>query len=162
MGIGVLVTVGAYIFVLVETIGYTKQIAVLTQTLQDKNTESEMLTSVKHVIADTASVRKELDGYFIAKEGVVDFIQRVEKMGAEAGVTLTFSTIDTPVGGGVPSSLDRLVLRLSSTGSWQQGIHFLTLMESLPYALSVTGARMTKQSSLQWQATLTLMAYKLL
>ena len=116
--------------------------------------------SQKHIIADTASARKELDRYFVASEGVVDFIERIERIGKNIGVALIFTTVEVPKEERIVPSLDRLVLRFSATGSWEQVMRFFTLVESLPYALSVADARVEKQSLLVWQAVVTVTAYK--
>ena len=160
LGLSTLAACGAYVFVLWGTIRSIDEASALAQTLTKKRAQSETFLSLRHIVADTASARKEMDGYFIAKEGVVDFIEQIEKIGNNVGVTLMFTTVDVRKEENSAPSLNTLLLRFSATGSWERVVRFFTLVESLPYALSVTDARIEKQSPLEWRVVVTLSAYK--
>ncbi len=160
LGLAALIILGGYIFMLQETLRHVGQVAEFAQSLREKRAQSETLVSVKHLIVDTAGARAELDHYFITTEGVVDFIERIEKIAKADGVTLVFTTVDAPKEEKVIASLDRLLLRFSATGSWEHVMRFFTLVESLPYAVFVTNTRIERQSPLLWQGAMTLTVYK--
>lgn len=160
LGLATLAVFGVYVFMLLKTTEYAGEASTLARSLREKRAQSETLVSQKRIVSDTAPARKELERYFVASEGVVDFIERIEKIAKNIGVALIFNTVEVPKEERVVPSLDRLVLRFSATGSWEQVMRFFALVESLPYALSVADARVEKRSLLLWQAVVTITAYK--
>lgn len=158
-GIAVIVMFSLYGFGLSLIEKHARSVTGLLHQVRDERSKGETLTELKRVVAETALQRQELARYTISTEGVVGFIELVERLGEAAKVSLELTTVEV-ASGGADELLETLVLRFSATGKWAGIAHFLTLVESLPYAAVVDGVDIEKQSGTLWRASVTLLVYK--
>lgn len=127
--------------------------------LVEKQGASEKALSLQHVISDTADDREELDRAFILKEGVVGFIELLERLGKESGTELEITNVS--VGSGDDATgLELLVLHVNATGSWAATSRFSALVEALPYALVIKSMYFKKQNDEIWRVAIVLDVYK--
>ena len=107
--------------------------AVLADTFAREAKQDERLRSLKQALANTEIERAQLFGeHLVAADGVVPFIERIEGLGALAGVEVEINSIGV---GALPeneTTLERLSLELRAAGSWAAIYRFLGLVESLP------------------------------
>ena len=75
--------VGFYCYIWVKIIQKNQNIRVFLGEVEALNTEKEVFSSIKEKIAETAPLREKLDSYFIPKDGVVSFLNRIQALGAE-------------------------------------------------------------------------------
>lgn len=85
--------------------------------------------------------KKKLINYFIPPNGAVDFLTSFEQTAQSIGLKFNTVSLDTEQATDL-SSQNKEILRVSfeTNGSWNNTMHFLSLVESLPYAVQITGA----------------------
>ena len=110
------------------------QISLLVDSVkQNANARAEAI-SLKKLVDDVGPDIKKIDSYYIAPDGTVDFIEMIEQLGRDAGVTAEISRVEIhPIASS--NTTEKLYLTVSFTGTWKSQVHFLSLLESLPYDL---------------------------
>jgi hypothetical protein len=106
---------------------------------------------VRALVADTVDVRAELAGYLVPDEPI-DFLNLLEKeLAQEAGVVLQVESLskeDTGTGklkkGEVPKD-PHVQAVLLVEGQWENIYHFISLLETAPYALVVNRVNLSEE-----------------
>jgi len=118
-----------------------------TQSRSEETTEMlRLMDAIKTVVKDTLPDVSQLSNYFVRKDGVVDLIERVESLGKGGGLEIVTKSvgIETKEEGGT----EVVKLRLLTDGSWEQTLHFLTLLEELPVRKDIEMVTMTRASDM--------------
>lgn len=123
--------------------------------------KEEKLRSTEAIIRDTEEERVELDSRFVKDEEVVDFIKLIENIGEKTGVVVdikTVSVIDTDFG-----FSEALGLQVEYIGNWSETMHFLSLIEELPFSIEIISFSSDKKEGdeLLWQSSLGIEVLKL-
>ena len=85
--------------------------------------------------------KKKLVTYFIPANGAVDFITSFEQTAQSIGLKFNTVSLDTEQTSDLTSQgKEILKVSFSTNGTWDDTMHFLSLVESMPYAVSITGA----------------------
>lgn len=101
-----------------------------------KQTQREQILALtRQSLADTKDQRAKLDALALPSDGAADFIDAVEQTAKGAGVSIDIGSVSvTPKKG----SFDALSLSVTAGGSFSSAIRFLKLVETLPYASTVS------------------------
>lgn len=128
--------IGCYGFLFMEIKGKNERISELVNRIDSEASEENVLRSIKTMVAETAPMREELLKFTVGKDDAVSFIELLETVGRDAGVSVDIDSV-TPAeiagGGGV----EALKLSLKITGAWAKVLTFLGLLEFLPYETKV-------------------------
>lgn len=103
--------------------------------------EAEEVRAIERAIAESKSEQDELLAYFVNKDGAVSFIERLESTGKTAGLAISLSNVSVPKAGNV------FQVDMATEGSFENTFYFLTLLEKLPYRISVEKANVRKKSA---------------
>ena len=80
---------------------------------------------------------KVVDEAILAKEELVTFVESLEKMGRDMGLVVAISSI-TKEGNKSSSSTPEVVrIAVDATGPWGESLHFINLLENLPYKINI-------------------------
>jgi len=147
--IGALVVCGIFIQrVYAQKAVYTeKNVERLEMIERDKSFDA-----LKKALEDTASEREVLKNAILESDGLIQFLALIERLGREQGVTLTTSSLSEA---SIDSTFQSLVIHAKVVGQHSAVIHVLTLLEQLPYQISLHGLRFERQDSIapgQWMA----------
>ncbi|OHA32616.1 MAG: hypothetical protein A3A22_00385 [Candidatus Taylorbacteria bacterium RIFCSPLOWO2_01_FULL_45_34b] len=154
-----------YIFSLYKLKVLYREVAEARSELLFKSDKDTSLQYLKNVLHETEGERALLDSYFVGKDGIIDFIKKVEELGR--GNNLGVDTQSVAVVPGVEPFLYRETLQIGfeTLGSWEDTIHFLNLLEALPYRVTLLRVSLvheaTEKGKSEWRATLKLSALKL-
>lgn len=97
--------------------------------------KEKQLKSSQNIVEDTKDIREELDSYFISKDGVVDFLERIEAFGNVANVIVEVKSVEIePIN--KSKIVDYLNVIVSAEGEWSNLFYFLDLIESQPLSIS--------------------------
>jgi len=92
--------------------------------------ETENLArSLTSLLSGTEAARTEFSRYFITHDSIVVFIERVERLGKNSGVAVSFSSVEEGKG--------RFTAYLTMEGGFANVYRFLELLEAMPYELEV-------------------------
>lgn len=169
-----IVLAGLY-FMLFATIKANNQkISSLQNDIAVQEKREMILKSTKKLVFETVSDRRKLDSFFVTKDRVVEFLEQVADLGKESGVKLTITNLGLEDEQGAPSDLYQLLkLNIEARGGWQNLYHFLTMLESVPFAVRFGGvnidgvfddSEVTKKSftpAKRWKMTIELSVIKL-
>ncbi len=98
----------------------------------------ESLRLAKISLAKNKESIEKIDSYFIARDGVVSFIEELENLGKETGVILSIGSVSAEVDAKVKDDFkETLRIRLEASGSWKDLFYFLSILESLPYRAQI-------------------------
>jgi hypothetical protein len=94
--------------------------------------------SLNNFLRSTAETRASLDGHFVTEGTVADFIERLEGLGAIAGVEASLTSVE------VPDNAPILRASFKASGTFSGVYHFIALLEALPYELEIERLSLAK------------------
>lgn len=133
-----LVLVGVYVLAFNGVRTQTEETSISSNTLREYQDEGENIALVKNIFRETREGVAPLDGHIVTSDTVVSFIETVEAIGVTAGISLTLSTLR--------DEGNTLTFSVSTVGSFNNNMYFMTLMDHLPFLLEITNASLVKQS----------------
>ncbi len=132
------VVYGYVIYIVFDT---NREVGVLEESVNIEARREEHLRSLKNVLLDTESERAKLNELFLADNNIVQFIERIERLGLLTGVSLDTRSVGIQKAGGDGDVYEWLKISVSVRGSWSELYHFLSLIENLPVAVFLDKAR---------------------
>jgi hypothetical protein len=109
-----------------------------TKRLEDeKSHEAE----VKSVYAQIAEQRTVINSYIVPKDKIVHFIESVEAIGATTTSDIQLSNIatkDIVKGKKIEDNFTNMTAHVTAVGTWPNIMRSLTLVENLPYSISLS------------------------
>jgi len=105
-----------------------------------KEEKTKKLETVKRLIEDMGKDLEVLDSYFTTEDEVVLFIEKIEKIGASSGVSLSLRSVNVE-----KENSDSLSVSLIASGSWRNVYHFLNLLESFPANIRIDEVSLAKK-----------------
>ncbi len=140
-----LILLGAWIFIIFKSYSYKGQIATISQELKTKSSENVYLTSLKTTLREAKSEAESIDKRFVSEEEVPSFITMLEDKASDLGVKVDFGSINLEEG----EILDgKLKLQISGSGTWENVMNFIVLLDSLPYASTIEEMRLHNPSAM--------------
>lgn len=117
----------------------------LARDLAQRSEQESQLTSAIELLRATTHERSQIQSYFVTEDTIVEIITELESLSTVAHINLTVGSVslDEPLN---TESSQRLSVRLATRGGWQETIHLLMLLESLPRALVVSEASLSHAS----------------
>jgi len=109
--------------------------------------KEESLRSIKNLMDDTKKERERIADFFVQPNGAVDFIEMIDSLGGIAGVKLEVESVGVEaLKSETDADSESFRLSLKTKGSWDNTMHLLSLLESLPYQILFESARFQKIS----------------
>lgn len=164
--LGVLALYGGLHYMIVrhqaELVALHNHVGVVSQT-------QESIRSMQTLVEETTAQRNELNGYLLAVDDPAPFLELVEAIGTDAQVELTISNVVEELGEktvqpgkatlGPPSV--HVSVSLEASGTWSELYAFITLLETMPYAVTIAQValeRDTEGGAGRWTALITVHA----
>ncbi len=94
--------------------------------------------SLKFLAKDIAPNLETLESYVISSEDDIEFIKYLENLGKEEGVNLKIVSATESE----ENEFKKIVFQVMIEGSWSRTIHFVDLLESIPYKMVVQEVRL--------------------
>ena len=155
------VAVACYLFVFLEVKKKNEHISSLANEIEVESTAESVQHSAKTLAAETAILRSKLKSFVIGEDAAVSFIEMLEVTARDIGAEVTIDSV-------TPGSLDnpnveslRLVLKIE--GRWSEVVHYLGLLELLPFQSNVEQVLIShrdKMGSDPWRADVTINVLK--
>lgn len=100
--------------------------------------KDEFLRVAKFSLDQNRAEVEKLDTFFVAKDGVPNFIEYIEGLGKESGVALSIGNVSVePDTKNKDDFKEILRLKVEMLGSWQELFTFLSIIENLPYRVQI-------------------------
>lgn len=133
-----LISIAGYYFLFQEIRERTMRTSDMQNQVDAASGKEEYLLSLKTVLGDVKGDLKILDGRVIPKDGTVAFLDRLESVGRFAGVKMTTDALGVGAAGGESDGfLEQVGLSISAEGSYSSLRYFLSLLEVLPYSITI-------------------------
>jgi len=117
--------------------------------LEAEKAQEDAFFRLQKIAEDTKEDRGLLQDYFLASDSdSIDFLNLVEEIAPESGVSLKTEGLDKSLENGV----GWITINFSFSGSRDRVEQFLKILETLPYVLRVDNYEMTSTGSSNWQA----------
>ncbi len=133
-----------------------KEITELTKVIDEQIQIEEKLRSIESVMEDTIEGRAKLDSYFVGQNDIVQFIETIEALSGITGEEVTIISVDIQEDDNT-SAYQFLRLRLTTRGAWEETIHFIALLETLPNYVVIERAgldlRFTDEEAGEWRSS---------
>lgn len=166
MTIIVITAIVAYVVFFIGIKNKNENISLIVNKIDSFIEKETKLKSVKKIIEDTESTRRELDTYFVTDNGIVDFIENIEALAEEVEINAEVLSVDINDNNKISETL---LLSLEVEGLWSSLFYFISLIEELPFKIDVskvdieavyTNTNKSKTSG-SWKGTLNFSVLKL-
>jgi len=122
----------------------SNHVAKMKETIQSAIDEKEYISTIRSIAEDTLKEREIIDGYFTENNDVVDFMEKLEELAVHSGVSMELSSVDVKVESINDIERGVLFLGISSSGTWNEIMYFLDLIQTLPDIVDMKDVRMNK------------------
>lgn len=103
--------------------------------------KDQTLRVARTILQENKDAITELDAYFVSKDGVVPFIDQLEKLAEDSNVVISIISVASETDPkGKNDFKEPLVIRSDVTGSWNNVITFFDKLENLPYQMTIGSA----------------------
>lgn len=127
-----LVVIGSYCYLWVKIVQKNQNVGTLLGEVAALNAEKDLSSYVKERIVETTSMREKLAGYFIPKDGVVPFLNKIQALGAENNLEFKVDSVAIEDEVSAPDSFENVKLNIEVEGTWADLYRFTTLTELMP------------------------------
>lgn len=131
---------GVYGYIYWNIAQESKTIAELQVQSSEYQAKNDDLRSVKISLDENKDFISQIDTFFIAKDGVVSFINTLERLGQSTGLKINIQSVSVEPGSDPKDFKEGLKLKIETEGGWQDSSRFLSIIENLPYRLVVNSA----------------------
>ena len=132
-----LLVASVYSYIFIKIRQKNQHIAALTSSIEALTAQKENLKSIKINFSETASLRNQIDGYFIAKDGVVQFLNSIESLGADNNLALKIVSVGVEPAALSGDIFEVVNVSIEVSGAWSDVYRFAALLELLPLKVSV-------------------------
>ncbi len=165
LGLAVLLVFVLYYFVYEDIKSKNQHVSTLSNDLSSQSAKRDYLILTQKVIQNIGIDINRINNSIIAKDGDVKFIENLESIARQNGLTMTIDSLvlaDNPEF--ASSSITTLQIRAKTKGNWSGNYKFLVELESLPIKIRVnkfdlsntaveTGSDVKKAGVGIWQST---------
>lgn len=169
-----LVAVGVYAYLFLGLRDTAQEHAQITAELEQEEQKQERRGSVSAILEDTEEERAELESIFVTEETIVDFFEEFEVLRGEAGVEAEIDQVREDIEleieeddegekgeegeegddgddneSAVQEILSYVEMDVSAEGSWGEVFRFLSLIETMPYAMELRNVHISENEAPQ-------------
>lgn len=168
-----LLALGAYAFIFLQAKATAQEHAQIAAEIEREEQKQEQFGSVSEILSSTKEEREELGSVFVTDETFVDFFEEFEVLRTEAGVEASIDQVreeialdleeeeeegededsDDQESSNVSAAeiLEYAELDVSVEGRWENVFRFLSLIETMPYAMELRNVHTRELESQQPQ-----------
>lgn len=145
-----IVTVGGYFYIRYRVYHQAIRSSELTReakALEDKSKHALDITKTSTKLADEQTL---VNSYIVPKDKIVDFLEAVEKIGTNTGTKLELTGINTTEivkGKKIEDNFTSMKARVDIVGTWPNVMRAFSLIENMPYSLSLSTIRLAEGSN---------------
>ncbi len=131
--------VGAYWYTFVKILRENIQVAALSSSIQALTKQRDVLASLSDRVKSTEDDRSKIDGYFIPRDGVVVFLNKLQSLADENGLDMAVNSVaieDSPLS---PDIFEVVDVSFTGIGEWSNVYRFVSLINLMPLKIFVDG-----------------------
>ncbi len=143
-----IIALACYVFLSVKINQKTRELYMNDFKLEQNINKESYLKTVGGSIDETLKEREKTDSYFVGSDrsGVVGFVEELEDLAHITDIDLTTNSIDiNSISGN--DYLEEMQMSFNFAGYWIDCVHFLNLVENMPYQISFNTVNLNKDLS---------------
>jgi len=170
-----LIVVSAYSYILIKIGQKNRHIAELSRTVETLVNQKANLKLAEETVSETALLREQIDRYFIPEDGVVQFLNSLQSLGADNNLELKIISVAIDQATLSPDIFESVNVNVEIFGTWSNVRRFTALIELMPlkiYLNRIDLEKVTDETSsggskndsapfYQWRGVLDLRVFKL-
>jgi len=121
----------------------SESIEVLASTVDSSALEEERLRTTENLVERTEVERAKLRSLFVTEDSAVSFIETIEGLGETTDVSVTVASVDT-ADLSSKNAIGAVHIQFTTTGSWQNTVYFVTLLDTIPFVTDVLTAELAR------------------
>lgn len=143
-----LIIFGLYFYLYLNIRQIDKEVSIKLSQIKLEINRDERLRSLKDLLEKTKDQRDKISNIFVRPDGSVEFIEMIESLGKATDVKLEIESVgvDAPKNK-TASSTEYFRLAVKSEGLWRNVMQLLTLLEEMPFRVSIDNVSLSKTSS---------------
>ncbi|MBA3550846.1 hypothetical protein H0W32_01395 [Patescibacteria group bacterium] len=106
--------------------------------------ELEADRSLKQFLATSGPDIEKLSSRIVSRDGTVAFLEMIEKIARDTGLIIDTESVNVAASPINIEEFETLNLVLSTRGTWSNTYRFLSILETLPYKVTITGAEINQ------------------
>lgn len=126
------ISAGFFVFVFLTIKNKNQHSAAVNDAILEKNKEIENIAYLKDTIDNTKQKSQKLSSYLVDSGRVDEFVSAVESEGSLVGAPVTVTSVDF-----VKTKKNTISIEFGSKGTFDQMMHLATIVENMPYEISV-------------------------
>jgi Tfp pilus assembly protein PilO len=124
------------------------KISALNQEVDAQTATDLALSSLQKMLAEAENKVEKIDSFYIAADGVVGFIETIESLAEQSGVTIEVEGVEAQEVDKASSAFqERVTLRIEARGQWSDIYRFILLVENLPVNAKINGSNLERLDS---------------
>ena len=135
--------VAGYYFLFQNIKNMTKEATGLISTIDFGQKKNSHLSSLRSVVKDTEKGRQQLEALLLSKDAEVAFIERIEDLAKNSGLTSKTNAVSSVSAEG---AVKKLQIQEEVSGSWNNVMYFLNQVENLPYNIRLANVSFKKST----------------
>lgn len=140
--LALMVVVLLFIFFLKIIKNKNEHISVAVTTLEGKMKDKENAIINASKVTEIKSIQNTINNYFVDPNKIDTFVDYLEKVGSNLGSIVLVSSIEIP-----PNTKNLISFKISITGTFNDVMRTITLIENIPYQINITRVYFNKKAS---------------
>jgi hypothetical protein len=143
-----LVSVGIYCYVFIKIFQENRLVAELNGQIEKLTAEKKDFIRLTEKVSETEAARDKIQSYFIPMDGMVGFLNGLQDIGKGNNLEIKINSVNVITDTSTTTSIFETVSMTSEVvGAWQDVYRFVTLVELLPFGVSINGVNLERTSS---------------
>lgn len=115
-----------------------KNISTIAGLIEAKTAENLEERSLRSILTNTQDDRERIDSYVLSDDKVVEFLETIESLGPMSSTKVVTSSVNIDESNKAHSSTTGFLnMQINVRGSWENVMHFISLIENLPYKITI-------------------------
>jgi hypothetical protein len=141
-------------FMAFKIVSQKEELNIQVTTLQESVAQQSSHNKLKRLSEDTVDEREQLQKYFLAKGSESNFLNLVESLAPQTGVSLKTNSVKEILD--EAGEVSWIEPSFTFAGSRNRVQNFIKILETLPYVLRLNSANVTSTAGGQWEVKVTM------
>jgi len=147
-----LAAAGAYGFFLRSLSAVRRNVEISAADVSRSVSKVLELESLESFLEATAEERQAVESSLIGRDGVVEFVKTLERLGRESGLEIRTNSLSVSEAPREADLVELLTVNLEGKGGWRDTIDFLSVIEQLPFSVSIGEVSLAADSAVKGRA----------
>lgn len=144
------ITVIVFGFMAFKTVSQKEELNTQLTTLQESVAQQSSYNKLKRLSEDTVEEREQLQKYFLARGSESNFLNLVESLAPQTGVSLNTNAVKEILD--EAGEVSWIEPSFTFSGSRNRVQNFIKILETLPYVLRINSVNVSSKAGGQWEA----------